>query len=1141
MAVHKISTLFEVSDRMSQQLATMELAAAKLDRQLVKMGDSTEEALARAEEAVEEAARSLEELEAAAGNAAPSVEKVGEKSKKSAEEADQLGNSLSETAKKLEAAVASGALLKFGGQIAGGLWDAVEANAAFESAITGVYKTVDGSATQLENVRKDVLGLSTTLPSSAADIAAVAESAGQLGIATRDVMDFTKVIVDLSEATNLGREDGASTLAKFANITGMDAEDYDNLGSSIVALGNNFATTEADIAATSMRMASAFSMAGVAEPKILATAAALSSMGIEADAGGSAMSRLIVEMQTAAETGNEQLGNFADAAGMAAGEFKQFFAEDAVAAMQAFLVGLSNSNQSATVILDNMGLTDVRLSNAIRALAGNSDLLSNAVNMSTEAWEDNTALAREADLRYGTLESKLGMMRNAASNLKIAFGDGLNPAIKEFADFGTDALVGLTGFVEENPEVVAAITGTGVALGVAAVGLAGFTLATRVAIPMIKDFTAALAANPLMLVATALVTLTAGVVAFAKVMDAQDPYEDWTANTQKQYDALQDLNAEYERSVELHGPASDEARRLANAIDTETAAFEANKQTHDDYMARLDDERTAREKVISAHEERQREIVAETQNVEGLTERLIELAGASGLSAAEMAELQAVIAGINSALPDTDPITYAGVTGADSSSVIDTLKAAAKLEAEKKKRQEDFSTLTDLFGAQIGISDSVEEQRSALEAARERMALAAKEWGDAELARGNPAQGGDSMGRGLAALIDPKRDAYKTAEEQVKDLEDELQSLEGELAANEAEINRLGTAIGETARDMGELSDAQTGVAHGVNIVRSALEATAKAYDLTYAAAAESINGQFGMFEKVEEKSTVYASTLKANMKDQEDFYTSYADKMQKAADLGVNKSVLAQLADGSVESKARLDGIVAAGAKGVAGINAQFEELAAAREKAAQAIADGVSGFSDALTEQQKAAKKAITGMDESAAAEDAARRTMDAYVRAIKDGMSSAASAAGLVADATAKALNGDFTAGLNPELPTEKPIPVPGHARGTDSAAQGWALVGEEEPELVYFGGGERVLSGKKTREVLDSPKDFSQKRALKSQTQPTAQMPQENTQVQRKEISITVNGTVVTNQAQLVQTLVAALQDDLLLSGTGSYDF
>lgn len=119
---------------------------------------------------------------------------------------------------------------------------AIDPAIEFESAYAGVLKTVDGTPEQLQQIKEDILNLSTTVPTAASDIAAVAEAAGQLGIATENITEFSKVMIDLGESTNLSSDEAASELAKFANITKMDPSNYSNLGSVIVDLGNNFAT-----------------------------------------------------------------------------------------------------------------------------------------------------------------------------------------------------------------------------------------------------------------------------------------------------------------------------------------------------------------------------------------------------------------------------------------------------------------------------------------------------------------------------------------------------------------------------------------------------------------------------------------------------------------------------------------------------------------------------------------------------------------------------------------------------------------------------------------------------------------------------------------------------------------------------------
>lgn len=304
----------------------------------------------------------------------------------------------------------------------------------FETAWTGVLKTVDGTPEELEAIRKGILDLAQSTSSSSEEIAAVAEAAGQLGIETPNILEFTKTMVMLGDTTNLSAEQAATALAKFANITKMAPSDYSKLGSVIVDLGNNFATTEADIVEMATRLAATGDLAGLSEPQIMALAAAMSSVGIEAQAGGSAMSKLLKDIQLSTELGGERLEQFASVAGMSADEFKRAFAEDGAAALGAFIDGLNDTERngkSAVQILDEMGLTEVRLSNTILALANSNGIMTDAVETATGAWSDNIALSEEANKRYQTTEAKINQAKETIKALGIEIGAELLPIISD--------------------------------------------------------------------------------------------------------------------------------------------------------------------------------------------------------------------------------------------------------------------------------------------------------------------------------------------------------------------------------------------------------------------------------------------------------------------------------------------------------------------------------------------------------------------------------------------------------------------------------------------------------------------------------------------------------------------------------------
>ena len=327
------------------------------------------------------------------------------------------------------------------------LKECAEAAAQFETSMAGVKRTVGGSDDFIDSLGENFKRLSTEIPITSNELAGIATTAGQLGIAQADVETFTTVMAQLGTTTDLSADSAATMLAQFANITGVT--DYQRLGSTVAALGDSTATTASKVVEMSQGMAAAATIAGFSERDILAVSAAVGSLGIESASGSTSMSTLISTLYKATQTG-DKLEDFASVAGMSAEQFKQSWGEDAVGTMNAFIQGLNDTERngkSAVVILDELGIKNVRQTKAILGLASAGDLLSRTIEQANTAWNQNTALGEKASVMYNTTEAKLTMMENAANNVKIAVGDALTPAISGVAEMMTGILEPLSEFI----------------------------------------------------------------------------------------------------------------------------------------------------------------------------------------------------------------------------------------------------------------------------------------------------------------------------------------------------------------------------------------------------------------------------------------------------------------------------------------------------------------------------------------------------------------------------------------------------------------------------------------------------------------------------------------------------------------------
>lgn len=404
----------------------------------------------------------------------------------------------------------------------------------YESAFAGVRKTTEATEEEYQALYDGMLQLSETETSVGfVDLAGIMEMAGQLGVAEEELLGFTKTYADLQESTNIQGGEGAADLQRFLNLTEQSTQNVARVGGVIVELGNNFATTESEILAMATRMASTGDLAGFTSTEILALSAALSSAGINAEAGGSAASKLMKSMQLAAELGAdaydllggtygnavdfsyfisskenllgvaqelgvttdyvEQLGKswldmekFAQVSGKTADQFRTDWADNPAQGMLDFFVGLGNldasGQQSALSMLNEMGITEIRLSNLVAAMAGNSDLYSQALQMAYDAYMqdvDVNALAVEAGKRYSTQESQNAMLGNKLQNTMADFGDNLVTALQPALDCVNGLLESFNALSETDQTKVLEVLGalaltgpllTGVGKTVEAVG-----------------------------------------------------------------------------------------------------------------------------------------------------------------------------------------------------------------------------------------------------------------------------------------------------------------------------------------------------------------------------------------------------------------------------------------------------------------------------------------------------------------------------------------------------------------------------------------------------------------------------------------------------------------------------------------------
>lgn len=325
---------------------------------------------------------------------------------------------------------------KVGIVAAAGLGLAVKAAMDWETAWTGVLKTVDGTPAELAKLETGLRDLAVETGFAHAEVAAVAEAAGQLGVSVGGIESFTKTMLNMGVSTNLSAEEAAVGFARLGNVMGTTEADVGNTGAAIVGLGNSFATTEAEILAMSMRLAGAARQAGLSTADVLGLSAAMSEVGIEAEAGGSAMSVTMKRIEKSVDDGGSSLELFAKTAGMSSEDFAAAWGDDASGTLTAFIGGLDKAKESgASVngILRELGITGIREADALLRLSGNAERVGEAFAQSNNDFEANLALIQESDKFYDTSAQQVAQSWAQIKDSTIDAGAAMLPVVEGVA------------------------------------------------------------------------------------------------------------------------------------------------------------------------------------------------------------------------------------------------------------------------------------------------------------------------------------------------------------------------------------------------------------------------------------------------------------------------------------------------------------------------------------------------------------------------------------------------------------------------------------------------------------------------------------------------------------------------------------
>lgn len=1025
----------DMKNKLLAKQLQIDKTSASLEKQTAKLNELSG--------ALEEAGINTDDLSHSSEQLAGKIDTLKKKHGEAADKAMTFGDKAGQAFNQVHEAIVAAGIAVALKEIYEYFASCAQASMDFESAITGVAKTTDLTDEELAAMSDSIKALSTEIPATTEEIAAVTEAAGQLGIQKDALLDFTEIMTMLGTATNMTADEAATSLARFANITGMATDNYGRLGSVIVDLGNNFATTESEIVAMGTRLASAGKLAGLTEPEIMALAAAMSSVGIEAEAGGTAMTQTLNAIEKAVAKGGDDLAEFARIAGMSSEEFSSAWKNDAMSALTSFIGGLGKldeQGESTVLVLEDLGLTGIRQSNMLKALGLAADQMTGAVNTANTAWQQNTALTNEANKRYATAQSRLTMMQNAYNNLKVAIGDAYTPALSEAYGVGTKVLNSITAFIQKNPALVNAITAFAGVIGAVVAALAAYAVAAKIAATASAILTAAIpGVNVIMGVTAAVAAITAGIVALATAAanDAVPSVKELTEAARGMREAMDEAKATYDDTVTSTMAAAGVADTYIGKLEELEAAGLNTDEQHRQYHNTL-------ALLCQVVPELADYIDLETDTINGGTEALRANTEAWKQNAMQQAY--------------QDQLTelysqYSAVLIEAEENSIGLTKAQYSLEAAQQKLSDTYAQMDALWADAQKQADAYYDQYGYY---TDATAFLSQEYYDLQNSiydTNNEIWAAEKSIKNYNKAMEEDADAVSEAEAEIALAEEAVKNLT-------ASMNEGTGASEEAAAQVSEFQAAISGVQEKIN-------ALVESYNEAYSAAYESISGQYQLWDEAAKVVATSAGSINSALESQITYWQDYNANLQsltdRSADIEGLSDMIASFADGSSDSVNAIAGMAGATDEQLATMVANWKTLQQEQQNAAGSVADLKTDFTATMDELQTALAEDIEAMDLGDEAKASAQATIQGFIDGAVGMLPQVTAAYNRVAAAARAALSasGTGTAGS-----------IPGYAVGTQSAAPGFALVGENGPELVYFNGGEQVMTAEETAAMRES---------------------------------------------------------------------
>lgn len=957
------------------------------------------------------------------------------------EGAKGFGEKSVEALETVEATLATVGISKALGEIRDAYMDCINTAGDFEASMSNVEALSGATGEELTALSDKAKEMGATTKFTAGESADALSYMALAGWNTQSMLEGISPVLNLAAAANMDLAQASDIVTDYLTAFGLKASDTTHFVDVMAYAMAHSNTDVIQLGEAYKACASTATSLGYSVEETTAVLATMANAGVKGGEAGTALNAIFTRLATNTKKCGDELANYG---------VNIYDAQGNMQSLSSILTGI------AGVWGD---LTDQEQANLAKTIAGTNQYsklqtimagCSEAAAEGGQSFSDYTAAlnncAGSADKMAGTMldnmNGRLVLMQSAADGLKIAIGEDLTPTMSGLYDVGAQVLGWMQGFVEENPGVVKGIAAGTVTLG----GLAGAITAVNAALKLSKVLAPTLTTVVPVLGTAALAA--GGVAAVVALLssaanDTVPSVQELTTAAQNMGSAMKEAGTDYDTtlsSMEATASVADQYIGKLEAIEAATGGNTAGNAEYHDTLARLS------ALVPSLADD----IDLETDSIKGGTEALRQHTDAYVADAKAQARQDYL---------NTLYEKYRDVLSESAENEVKLNAAKAKVE----KSNAGMVTSYDKLLATLGMTD--EQFKLTYGTVQDLPWRTMSE--DVQQLRTEYMGYSDD-------LITARREVenYTAAVERDQEA---INAAESEYQEASAAVDALNASQQSAADSADDVAAQQQNVANAISDAELRIQDIIAAYKDAYDEAYGSISGQYALWDSAEKVVSTSAASISNALQSQITYWDNYNQNLEKlnerAADIDGLSEVIASFADGSKESVNAIAGMVSASDADLAKMVENYAALKEAQDTTSESIADLKTGMSNSMDEIAQTVADTVSEMDMSDEATESAKATIQGFIDGASSMMPRVQEAYAKIASAASTAL-----AGSNERYNVNHGIP--GYAVGTEDAAPGFALVGEHGPELVYFNGGETVLTAPETRAAFDEAQQFTQ---------------------------------------------------------------